>query len=77
MKKRIMQQIVRRTNARIKSLEVEITEDLVTIRGCAPCYYVKQLALQGVFDVLGPSHTTQVELNVHVSEPATSEADSP
>jgi hypothetical protein len=34
-------------------LEVEVNDDAVIIRGCAPCYYVKQLALLGALDVLG------------------------
>ena len=70
--KAIRLQIVQRTSARIKMLEVEIVDNVVIIRGYAPCYYVKQLALQGVFDVLGSSRTSRVELNVDVPEPTMS-----
>jgi hypothetical protein len=62
----IMRQIVHRTGGRIHVLEVEMLADAVVIRGCAPCYYVKQLALQGVLDVIGSLRTSRVELNVQV-----------
>ena len=72
LEKAIMHRIVQRTGARIKMLEVEMVDNVVIIRGYAPCYYVKQLALQGVFDVLGSSRTSRVELNVYVPEPTMS-----
>jgi hypothetical protein len=68
----ILHQIVQRTGARIQMLEVEIVDDVVTIRGHAPSYYVNQLALQGVLDVLGSCCTSRVELNVYVPEPTSS-----
>jgi hypothetical protein len=58
------------------ALEVEMVDNVVIIRGYAPCYYVKQLALQGVFDVLGSFRTSRVELNVYGPEPTMSVADS-
>ena len=33
-------------------LKVEVTGDNVVVRGCVPCDYLKQLALQGILDVL-------------------------
>jgi hypothetical protein len=39
----------------------------VVIRGIAPCYYVKQLALQGILDVLGSAQEIEVELNLQVA----------
>jgi len=71
----IMHQIALRTGARIKMLEVEIVENVILIRGRVPCYYVKQLALQGVFDVVGRDRTSRVELNVSVTQPTMSVAD--
>jgi hypothetical protein len=62
----IKHQIVQRTGGRIQMLEVEMLDDAVVIRGCAPCYYIKQLALQGVLDVIGSLRTSRVELNVQV-----------
>ena len=76
LEKAILHQIVQRTDARIQMLEVEMVDNVVIIRGYAPCYYVKQLALQGVFDVLGSSRTSRVELNVYVPEPTMSVVDS-
>ena len=72
LEKAIMRQIVQRTGARIKMLEVEMVDNVVIIRGYASCYYVKQLALQAVLDVLGSFRTSRVELNVHVPEPTMS-----
>src|SRR5262249_15818717 len=48
----IQRRIVERTGGRIHSLEVEVMGTEVIIRGSAHCYYVKQLALQGVLDVI-------------------------
>jgi hypothetical protein len=53
-------------------LEVEVVGDRVVIRGFAPCYYLKQLLLQGVFDVLGPAGAAQIELDVEVDNPSKS-----
>jgi hypothetical protein len=76
LEKAIMHQIVQRTGARIQMLEIEMVDNVVIVRGHAPCYHVKQLALQGVFDVLGPFRTSRVELNVDVPGPAVSGVDS-
>jgi hypothetical protein len=76
LEKAIMHQIGQRTGARIQMLEVEMVDDVVIIRGYAPCYYVKQLALQAVLDVLGSFRTSRVELNVYVPEPTMSVVDS-
>src|SRR5262249_17278935 len=62
----IMRQIVHRIGGRIHMLEVEMLEDVVVIRGCVSSYHVKQLALQGVLDVIGSLCTSRVELNVQV-----------
>jgi hypothetical protein len=70
----IKHRIVHRTGGRIRMLEVEVIADKVVIRGCAPCYYLKQLALQGVFEVLGSAGATRIELNVEVVSPSKSEA---
>jgi hypothetical protein len=72
LEKAIQYQIVQRTGARIQMLKVEIVDDVIIILSYAPCYYVKQLALQGVFDVLGSFRTSRVELNMYVPEPTMS-----
>jgi hypothetical protein len=49
----IKRQIVQRTGARIQGLEIEVTDGRVVVYGCVLCFHRKQLALQGVLDVLG------------------------
>jgi len=63
----IKEQIVQRTGGRIRLLEVETTENRVIVRGWAPSYYLKQLALRGARDVLGSTGAMRIELNVEVS----------
>jgi hypothetical protein len=64
----IKRQVVRRTGGRIQMLEVEVSDDRVVVRGRVGSYYLKQLALQGVLDVLGPTPMMRIELNVEVVE---------
>ena len=72
----IKRRIMVRTWGRIQSLEVEQMGSGVVIRGWAPCYYLKQLALQGVLDVIGSARAIRIELNVRVpASSATSGAD--
>jgi hypothetical protein len=58
--------ILHRTASRIRMLGVEVTGDRVVIRGRAASYYLKQLALQGVFDVIGRAGATRIELDIDV-----------
>jgi hypothetical protein len=58
--------IVQRTGGRIQTLEVEVVADRVVISGQVPSYYLKQLVLQGVLDVVGPAAASGVECNVQV-----------
>ena len=75
MQQTIMRRIGQRTCGRIQMLEVEVNGDVVIVRGCAPCYYVKQLALLGVLDVLGGTASRRIELDVEVVDsPANCEA---
>jgi hypothetical protein len=62
----IERQIVQRTWGRIHRLAVEVIDDRVIVHGCTSTYYCKQLALEGVLDVLGSSRSTQVELDIQV-----------
>jgi hypothetical protein len=63
----IKRRIAQRTGGRIRLLRVETIGSRVVIRGSAPSYYVKQLALRGACDVLGSAAANQIELNVEVS----------
>jgi hypothetical protein len=62
----IKRQIVQRTGVRIQGLEVEVTDGRVIVYGFVLCNYLKQLALQGVLDVLGSNPAMGIELNVEV-----------
>jgi hypothetical protein len=62
----IKRRIMVRTWGRIQSLEVEQMGSGVVIRGWTPCYYLKQLALQGVLDVIGSACAIRIELNLRV-----------
>jgi hypothetical protein len=63
----IKRRIVERTGSQLRSLEVDITDNLIAIRGCVSCYYHKQLALRGVLDVIGVLNGARIELNVEVA----------
>ena len=65
----IERQVMQRTWGRIQALDVKVSHDLVIVRGRAPSYYVKQLALQGVLDVTEPAGETRIELNIQVASP--------
>jgi hypothetical protein len=58
--------IRRRTGRRVQGLEVRTSGQAVLIRGCAPSYYVEQLALRGVWDVLGRNNAIEVLLELQV-----------
>ena len=64
--------IRQRTWGRLQGLEVRVSHDLVVVRGCAPSYYVEQLALQGVLDLVEPAGATRIQLNIQVGGPPTS-----
>ncbi len=59
--------IVQRIGRRISALEIEVIDDRIVISGYAPCYYLKQLVLEGVLDILGPAGAGGVEFNVQVA----------
>jgi hypothetical protein len=62
----IKRRIEHRTGGRIQMLEVEVVGDRVIVRGRASCYYLKQLALRGVLDVIDVAGAMRIELNVNV-----------
>jgi hypothetical protein len=62
----IERRIVQRAWGRIHRLEVEVIDGRVIVRGCTSTYYLKQLALEGVLDILGSTGTTQVDLDIRV-----------
>jgi hypothetical protein len=62
----IERQVVQRTWGRIHRLEVEVIDDRVIVHGCTSSYHSKQLALEGVLDVLDSPGPTHVELDIQV-----------
>jgi hypothetical protein len=66
----ITSRIMVRTAGRIRSLVVELRGDAVVIHGCVDCFHLKQLALQGVRDVLGLECSVRIELDVLVESAA-------
>jgi hypothetical protein len=62
----VKHRILDRTGGRIRALAIELTDRELVVRGTAPCYYVKQLALQGVLEVLQSDQETKVRFNFQV-----------
>jgi hypothetical protein len=74
----IQRRIASRTGGRIQSLEVELIGSQMVIRGRAPCYHVKQLALQEAVDVIRSADEAPLELILQMEVcPATSESGTP
>jgi hypothetical protein len=72
LERAIERQIRQRTWGRIQGLEVRVSHDLLIVRGRAPSYYVEQLALQGVLDLVGSAGAMRIQLDVEVGGPPTS-----
>ena len=64
--------IRQRTWGRLQGLEVRVSHDLVIVGGYAPSYYVEQLALQGVLDLVEPFGAMRIQLNIQVGGSPTS-----
>ena len=62
----IEQHVDLRTWRRIHRLRVEVTDGRVVIHGHASSYYIKQLALLAVLEVLGSPTTTEAVLDIRV-----------
>ncbi len=56
--------IQRTTHGRIRDLVIEETPERYVVRGCAPSYYTKQLALSGAMQLLPGD---RFEMNIRVS----------
>lgn len=77
LERAIKQRIVQRTGGRIRMLRVEVSAKRIVVHGCAPCYHVRQLVLQGVLDVRGTSPEMRIQLNVAVVRPPSKSAAGP
>lgn len=58
--------IMQRTGGRIQALAIEVRDNVVAVTGRVVCFHHKQLALQGILDVLGVNAKARIELNVEV-----------
>lgn len=63
----VSMRVTQRTSGRIRALEVRESGCRMMVRGYAPSYYLKQLALQGVLDVLGRDGAYVVQFDVQVA----------
>jgi len=52
LSERVTEQVQRWTGRRVRDLSVEVAGELIVLRGFAPSFYVKQLALHGVRESL-------------------------
>lgn len=71
LERAIERRVMQRTCGRIRALEVKVRHNLVIVRGRAPSYYVEQLALQGVLDLVGSAGAMRIQLNIQVGGPPT------
>jgi len=62
----IERHIAQRTFGRLRQLAIEVSGDRVTVRGRAPSYYVKQLAIQACLEATeaGPPPRLDVDITV-------------
>lgn len=52
LEERLATQIHRRTSRRVRGLAVEVQNETIVVRGMAPSFHVKQLALHAVRELL-------------------------
>lgn len=62
----IKHRIAERTGGRIQTLEVEVIDNCVVVRGWAASFHLKQLAIRGVFDVIDTEGTAGIEIDVQI-----------
>jgi hypothetical protein len=62
--------IALRTWGRLRGLVVEVGGERVTVRGFAPSYYVKQLAIQACMEAAGATRLPRLDVSIVVREPS-------
>jgi hypothetical protein len=58
--------IVQRTAGRIRGLRIDVAADRVSVHGRVASFHLKQLALQGIVDVLGSVQVMRIDLDIDV-----------
>jgi hypothetical protein len=61
-------EIRQRTWGRVRHLEVQRLRDHLIVQGSTPSYYVKQLVIQAVLDVIGAEQAPQVVFQLEVND---------
>lgn len=72
LERAIERQIVRRTSGRVQALEVEVTDNRIVVHGRAASYYLYQLALRGILEVIDSPGAMQIEMKIQVCSPPAS-----
>jgi hypothetical protein len=70
LERAIERQIVRRTWGRVRALEVEVTDNRIIVHGRAVSYYLYQLALRGILEVIESPGAMQIEMKIQVCSPS-------
>ena len=68
LERTVEQHIVHRTGGRVHALHVERIGERVIIHGRTARYYIKQLALQAAYEVLGSTGKPALDLDIQVGE---------
>ena len=63
----IRHRVAERTGRRIQGLEVEARDGSVRVRGRVTSFHLKQLAIQGIIDVIGSGVATHLQVEIQVS----------
>ncbi|HYV35478.1 MAG TPA: hypothetical protein VE988_07230 [Gemmataceae bacterium] len=66
LEENIKNRIVHRTGGRVRGLQVEVTDGRVEVRGKTASFHLKQLAIQGVFDVINSELRTELDIDVQI-----------
>jgi hypothetical protein len=64
-----------RTYGRIRHLSVQTTPTCVVVKGRAQCYYVKQLAIHALRELLGEQRTLLYQVDIEVEPDEVKDAD--
>ena len=79
LERAITRAVAQRTGGRIRGLAVTVSKGRVQLNGRVAWFHLKQLALQGILDVIGSVAAMRIDLDieVHPEEPARLEAAHP
>lgn len=66
LRQAIERQIDERTWGRVHRLDVQVCDDCVRVQGYTTSYYIKQLTIQAILDVLGQECLREINLDIAV-----------